>query len=406
VTAPSGRSYLVYKRCRLEEARLLIEAQHLVGIPTWHDINDLAREPLEAELKRILGDDATANAVLFLTPEVRDSEVIQRIECPAVFVRHSRRDAFFVVPTLAGGLDYAAADWLLDQRFGNKSLGLWNVERIGTDPISFADATHIAGVVLRERLSRIAASARADEPLRITFNTRARPPFRQSSALALDWSDLFDGRVPKERSAWASRLLPALDTVSRTIREVAPGRECIFGGLASIPATIALGYAFSLPTGTRASWLQHMSSTQTEDAWNLREFPQALEYSVDTEDGQVAAEDVAVLLSVSRSTRESFDRCRTHLPSFRCVVDVRPPAGTPRSLTALDSAVMARSAIAAVQAARDKYRPTGPVHLFASVPLGLAFMVGQLLNAVGPVQTYEYDPTGVTGRYEAAALLT
>lgn len=42
MTDPTGRSFLSYRRTRLNEARLLIEAQHDVGIPTWQDLTDLA----------------------------------------------------------------------------------------------------------------------------------------------------------------------------------------------------------------------------------------------------------------------------------------------------------------------------------------------------------------------------
>jgi hypothetical protein len=41
MTDATGRSFLSYRRTRVEEARLLIEAQHDVGIPTWQDLSDL-----------------------------------------------------------------------------------------------------------------------------------------------------------------------------------------------------------------------------------------------------------------------------------------------------------------------------------------------------------------------------
>ena len=41
MTDPTGRSFLSYSRKRLHEARLLLAAQHELGIPTWQDIADL-----------------------------------------------------------------------------------------------------------------------------------------------------------------------------------------------------------------------------------------------------------------------------------------------------------------------------------------------------------------------------
>jgi len=40
-----------------------------------------------------------------------------------------------------------------------------------------------------------------------------------------------------------------------------------------------------------------------------------------------------------------------------------------------------------------------------AVPAGLAMMVGQLLNVLGPIQTYDLESLSSGGQYRAAALL-
>lgn len=57
--------------------------------------------------------------------------------------------------------------------------------------------------------------------------------------------------------------------------------------------------------------------------------------------------------------------------------------------------------VAAVRAARGKYRPIETVHLFMAVPVGLAVMIGQFLNTLGSVQLYEHREVDATGVYEA-----
>ena len=57
------------------------------------------------------------------------------------------------------------------------------------------------------------------------------------------------------------------------------------------------------------------------------------------------------------------------------------------------------------RSARAQYRVRGKVHLFMAVPVGLAMMIGQLLNILRQVQTYEHVPERATGRYVPAALL-
>jgi hypothetical protein len=54
---------------------------------------------------------------------------------------------------------------------------------------------------------------------------------------------------------------------------------------------------------------------------------------------------------------------------------------------------------------RRKLGALGKIHLFQAVPAGLAVLLGQYLNTLGPVQTYEHIPIDSTGRYQKAALL-
>ena len=41
-----------------------------------------------------------------------------------------------------------------------------------------------------------------------------------------------------------------------------------------------------------------------------------------------------------------------------------------------------------------------------AVPVGLAMLIGQLLNTFGEIQTYEHLPINGVGRYREAVLIT
>jgi hypothetical protein len=61
----------------------------------------------------------------------------------------------------------------------------------------------------------------------------------------------------------------------------------------------------------------------------------------------------------------------------------------------------------AIEALRDagstfQLKPDATVHLFLAVPAGVAFMLGQLLNTWGSVQTYEHT-AGNAQPYQPAA---
>ena len=127
MTNPNGRSFLSYRRSRLHEAELLISAQHDVGVPTWQDVRDLENAPLDDELMRTLHDSNTANAVLWITPEIGTSDIVRRVEVPLILERARRDDGFFVKPVVAGSLDYRVAATLVDPApYSNHSIaGTW-----------------------------------------------------------------------------------------------------------------------------------------------------------------------------------------------------------------------------------------------------------------------------------------
>jgi hypothetical protein len=58
-----------------------------------------------------------------------------------------------------------------------------------------------------------------------------------------------------------------------------------------------------------------------------------------------------------------------------------------------------------MRTARREYGSIGTVHLFMAAPAGTAVLVGQLLNTLGAVQTYEHLSIDGSGCYKPAALL-
>jgi hypothetical protein len=58
-----------------------------------------------------------------------------------------------------------------------------------------------------------------------------------------------------------------------------------------------------------------------------------------------------------------------------------------------------------VLTARRRWRDIRRIHLFIAGPAGLGVLVGQLLNGLGPTQTYEHVPSDGIGHYRRAVLL-
>lgn len=123
----------------------------------------------------------------------------------------------------------------------------------------------------------------------------------------------------------------------------------------------------------------------------------------------VDAADIALLVSVAAEVIGDFNATSTALPALRAVISVARPASPANAvrpvLSAGQALDVAHLAIDALRTARANYQARGTVHLFLAVPVGLAMMIGQLLNTFARVQTYEHVP-GDPIPYLPAAILT
>jgi hypothetical protein len=407
MTDPTGRCFVSYRRTprRVDEATMVVEALHDVGVPTWQDVTNLEAEPAVEELRRVLSDGAEiASAVMWLSPEVADSHVIRKVEAPEIIRRHEARDGFYVQP-VAVGLDYAEAGAVASRHLGIHDLGTWNLEKADGDPIDRAEAARIAELVMRRRVREVVDRLGADEPVRLCLQTRERPPIRPGTALTLDWRHRFDGRMaPSE--AWDERLLPALEVVAASIRELAPERIVEARGLCSLPAAVALGAAFLAPTGTNLRWQQRRAG-KPDQVWSLAAEREEAPIVIKTVEHDASSEEMAVLVSLNQDLEEALrESGADEVPTFRGFVRVRGTDGAATHLaTPGQAAEAAHLIVEAIHAARRHWRDVRRIHLFLAAPAGLAVLIGQLLNGLGVVQTYEHVPDDALGRYRRAALL-
>ncbi|HEX3532154.1 MAG TPA: SAVED domain-containing protein [Thermoanaerobaculia bacterium] len=405
MTDPTGRSFLSYRRSCLDDADLLVAAQRDHGIPTWRDVDDLPGAPTEEEIRRVLADPQTASAILWLTEDVEDSPMIRRTEGRLILERALRQDGFFVVPVAARGLAYAKAGELLGPPYSAEDLSGWNLCSFPPGPIGPREAAQIAEKILRGRLQALHRLP-ADEPIRLALSTRERAPFRPSQiALSLDWSGRFAGREARP-GVWEDHLLPALRRVAVEIAAQTHARAVEAEGLATLPAVAALGCAFLLTRGIALSWKQRMAADGTTQLWNLRAAREASGFAGRTTPGNVRAGDLAVLVSVAETVDGAFQRSLPDLPPFRAVCRVTKEGKPPHSILSPGQAAdVARTAIENIKEARRGYPEIERIHLFLAVPAGIAMMIGQLLNTLGAVQTYELVGSTTTGHYRPAALL-
>jgi hypothetical protein len=405
MTDATGRSFLSYRRARLDEARRLIEAQHEIGIPTWHDLRNLDEKHTDTELRRVLDDPFTASAVVWLTPDVANSHTIQRTELPKILDREARSDGFFAVPVAAGGLRPEQADAVAGNYLGTRNLKHWNLPKVDADPVGADEAATVADRVLQRRIRAVHTQLAADAPLLITLYTRETPPIVPGTALAIDWSQHFAPRDAPQ-TVWDATLLPALRRISEACKADAPGRTIIAGGKCEIPAAVALGTIYLAPRGLPIVWRQFKAGRPAQD-WSLDTAAEPCGFTATLENNDVAGDDIAVLISVASDVTPAFGASRSRLPAFRGHVAVTRPGDPPHDLaTPGQVRDLVCIVLAALHRARTEWQAPGTLHLFMAVPLGFAMLLGQMLNTLGPVQTYRHDATtGAVGEYRPAVLL-
>lgn len=405
MTDPTGPIFLSYKRERALEAGLIVEALRDHGVPTWQDVSDLPSDVTETALDQVLSDPATSGAVLLATPEVEHSDVIRKIEVPRIFGRAARRDGFFVIPIAAGKLNYSDLARVLGPGLGLTDIASYNVLRAKSDPLDEEIAATIGRRALRERLNANHRFAPMDQALGLQVSTRTSLPKSVGIAMRADLTHRFEGRHARA-GAWECHLLPAFAAIAAEIARTAPGRSVDVSGFPSLPAAIALGAAFPVLGPVRAAWLQEQAKFGVPtDRWSLDVSDEDCGFVSDVRAQSASHNDLALLVSATNDVIHDFTLSRTGL-ALRAVVHLKPAEPRPARLHLGPGQArnLACRAIDEIRRAIANSSARGTVHLFLAVPAGVAFMIGQQLNTLGRVQTYEHDPAGPTP-YEPAATL-
>ncbi|MCP5517939.1 MAG: SAVED domain-containing protein [Verrucomicrobiales bacterium] len=404
---PTGKSFLSYRRSRADEAALLIAAQHLYGIPTWQDIADLDTGLTARQITDALDSPGTANAVLWITPDVRDSSFMQKIEVPRILDRADSGDGFFEVTVAAGGLDYERAAATLDPRLSLHDLRLRNLMQAKTDPITEAFASEVARRVLKQRLKAAHRFHPSGAPLQLRLSTWSTDGPMPGNELMLDWRSHFNGRLAPA-SVWRSKLLPALTDLVETVGTQAPERRIEASGKFSFAAALALGSAFR-QTGRVRLDVSQDSRDGSAQLWSVYSRREAVPLAIQSRDDTLDSEDLAVLVSIivgPKETENDLALSRAALPKFRGIVQIANTSGVPlvvnRPEEAADIAWQVRDAI---HEAITRFHPIGTIHLFVAAPVALAVLMGQLFNTLPAVQVYEHVRGASPGPYQPALWL-
>lgn len=248
---------------------------------------------------------------------------------------------------------------------------------------------------LKEALDRLDLWATADEEesIAIVLHTWAVRKYDCQFDYELDWSAYFDhqSRQVPDPATWNEVFLPELRKLEQTIGQTTTCRRLRLRGSLCLSAAFALGHTFSVAGGYRLE-IQHRTQL-----WHS-ETPPDPNCQLETveEPDTSAASDLLVVLSITGDARPRvWEYVQAQGLAFRAHLYLSPAGGAHDYSVqgAAHASALARLARLKLRQALGVHKPT-TTHLFYFGPQSLAILIGQKLNACGPIQLYEYQNLG------------
>jgi hypothetical protein len=380
--------FLCHPRSAAHEVHILAEALRLRGIVPWVDQQGgfrLGDAQIDTARRAIRED--CFGLLLYATADAFDSSFIRRVEMAEALIAHDH-NADFLLLALPRSMDF-------------RELARISLAAYGFDLSGFASRSPTAAgenaewpvleplfaVVAREWLPKaLMQNAQTLGRLHFQFSTRDKLADEPGDVLCLDATGLFgQPSAVTDPEAW-KRVHQGLRDVKESISQTFGRARLRVHGSKHLTAAFLLGYTFpstSFELDIRVK--QGFWATDSHPAIGL---PIATHLRGGSADSNVLHVEVNTLNhGVTAAVRRYVMRTgNSPFESLRLTVSPAAYGGAMDNATAVAIAQRVRQEVARVVS----QQPVEEIHLFAAVPQALATMIGQLLNALPPVQLYEY----------------
>lgn len=336
--------------------------------------------------RRVIREDCFG-LLLYATADAFDSSFIGRVEMVEALIAHDD-NADFLLLALPRSMDFrelariSLAEYGLDlSGFASRSL------TAAGENFEWSDLEPLFAVVARGLLPKVLMqSAPTLGKLHFQFSTRDKLADETGDVLCLDATGLFSQPAAvTDPEAWR-RVHQGLRDVKEIISQTFGRPRLQVHGSKHLTAAFLLGYTFPSTAFDLDLRVKHgFWATDSHPATGLPIATQlrggsansnVLHVEVNTLDQGVTA---AVRRYVMRTGKSPF-------ASIRLTVSPAGYGGVMDNATAAAIAQHVRQEVARVVSRQ----PVKEIHLFAAVPQALATMIGHRLNALPPVQLYEY----------------
>ncbi|MGO8999627.1 MAG: SAVED domain-containing protein [Polyangiaceae bacterium] len=210
----------------------------------------------------------------------------------------------------------------------------------------------------------------------------------------------FDGRAPRTADSWTAAVRPTvtgflagnMERLRREPHELLLDCHQTLAFLAGYELDPKGGVtAFPVQKGPEGAvvWKPGAGAPPADAGWTTQ-----------NDDGDPAAEDVVLALSVTRDVAGDVAAFREASPlPARAILHARPAGGIgQRSVQGADHAVALADALQnAIFDLRKSLPAKGRLHVFAAAPNALLFFFGQRARRLGAITLYEFDFEGTRG---------
>jgi len=263
--------------------------------------------------------------------------------------------------------------------------------KIPESSMSARDVEHrcreVAHAVLQSRLHHLGSKVGPGAALPLTVNSKALRPGEPGDLLHIDATRTLQGKKALNSQNWDRTLFGLLqvhDEICRTFGE----DHLLIRGRFHLSLGILLGWVFRTPSGFDLKIQQGPEMWATDVEANAQDAT-----LITLADGTPGKGPLFVKVSathaVGSAVREAVRSLNVRPTAY---LRVQPRSGPSRAAVE-DNAMccaMAR-AIGDAIVERCSYGDICEIHLFMAAPQALAVMIGRQLNALPPVQLYEYD---------------
>ena len=376
-----NRVFVSYTGHRIERAKI-VHALREHGINPWRDadnlnLGDATTDTILAELVDCSG------LVLWINRDLFDSEYVRRVELPAID-RAARTRPLRIVPVFDGLSPGEGSE--LVSRMGYE-IGDNHGHVVDPRAAPSTTAAAIAAEYVRGHVHN-AYTAGTDPVVRmVTYDDTAA--LREGAVLNFDWRHhVAEGTITEDVEG---RLRSALAASTGALKSAYGTCEVTVAVKAHLSLAVALGHAFSQPTGCT------LRLHRPDGDWTVPAEQAGVPVLCETTGGlgPVDAGGAAIGVSVTRDVNAGLTEHVAQGNRYRHRIILSPETGPGR--TTVDSSATANAwarQVADVLTATADRHDVDHIALYLATPVELAVMIGWWANATGRTKLMDWAKTG------------